>query len=145
MKRNVSITIILILTFNLYMKAQDLSKHQWKNRVLLIITENIEDQEFKNQIKKLQNNQKGLQNRKLIIYQMTSTHFKLGISEENEWIKRPELYNNLKSNDKTFEVILVGLDGGEKLRQNSVLTTDKLFSLIDGMPMRRAEIKRNKQ
>ncbi|MFD2915624.1 DUF4174 domain-containing protein [Psychroserpens luteus] len=141
MKRNVSITIILILTFNLYMKAQDLSKHQWKNRVLLIITENIEDQEFKNQIKKLQNNQKGLQNRKLIIYQMTPTHFKLGISEENEWIKRPELYNNLKSNDKTFEVILVGLDGGEKLRQNSVLTTDKLFSLIDGMPMRRAEIK----
>jgi hypothetical protein len=127
------------------MKAQDLSKHQWKNRVLLILTENIEDQEFKNQIKKLQNDQKGFQNRKLIIYQMTTTHFKLGISKENEWIKKSELYNNLKSNDKTFEVILIGLDGSEKLRQNTVLTIDKLFSLIDRMPMRRTEIKRNKQ
>ena len=39
--------------------------------------------------------------------------------------------------------LLIGLDGGIKLRQNSILTKEKLFAIIDGMPMRRRELKKN--
>ena len=38
-------------------------------------------------------------------------------------------------------MILIGLDGGVKLRQTEMISLDKLFTLIDGMPMRRREIK----
>ena len=41
----------------------------------------------------------------------------------------------------TFEVVLIGLDGGIKLRQTKLVSLDKLFTLIDGMPMRRNELK----
>ncbi len=43
-----------------------------------------------------------------------------------------------------FIVILTGKDGGEKYRSATILTTGKLFAMIDAMPMRRAEIKRSK-
>jgi hypothetical protein len=36
-------------------------------------------------------------------------------------------------------VVLIGLDGGVKLRQSHAATNEQLFGLIDAMPMRRAE------
>ncbi len=42
---------------------------------------------------------------------------------------------------ESFAVILVGKDGGEKLREDTVLTTDALFAAIDAMPMRQREIR----
>lgn len=36
-------------------------------------------------------------------------------------------------------VLLIGLDGEVKLRQSHAATNEQLFSLIDAMPMRRAE------
>ena len=42
-----------------------------------------------------------------------------------------------------FTFILIGRDGGEKLRSAQVVNPDKLFGLIDAMPMRKQEMKRN--
>ena len=39
-----------------------------------------------------------------------------------------------------FRIVLVGKDGGIKLEQEEVLDPETLFSLIDGMPMRRNEM-----
>ncbi len=44
-----------------------------------------------------------------------------------------------------FYVVLVGKDGGEKLRSETVLPIGKLDSTIDGMPMRQDEMKRKGQ
>jgi Domain of unknown function (DUF4174) len=41
-----------------------------------------------------------------------------------------------------FEVLLIGKDGGVKLRQREPIGTDTLFALIDAMPMRRQEMRR---
>ncbi len=41
-----------------------------------------------------------------------------------------------------FSIVLIGKDGEEKLRRESPLTTSELFSLVDAMPMRRAEMGR---
>lgn len=41
-----------------------------------------------------------------------------------------------------FTVILIGKDGGEKLRRNRVVAVDELNALIDQMPMRRREMRR---
>ena len=44
-----------------------------------------------------------------------------------------------------FTVLLVGKDGTEKYRTNSILQMNNLFSIIDAMPMRKAEmLKENK-
>ena len=38
-----------------------------------------------------------------------------------------------------FKLVLVGKDGGVKLEQDSVLSPDELFAVIDRMPMRMRE------
>ncbi len=45
---------------------------------------------------------------------------------------------------KSFSIILVGKDGGEKLRRTTPLPPDELFALVDAMPMRRAEMRESK-
>jgi hypothetical protein len=40
-----------------------------------------------------------------------------------------------------FEVILIGKDGGVKLRAKTPISIQELFSLIDAMPMRRQELR----
>ncbi|MEM9784245.1 MAG: DUF4174 domain-containing protein [Pseudomonadota bacterium] len=41
-----------------------------------------------------------------------------------------------------FTVILVGKDGGEKLRRDRVVNIEEISALIDTMPMRRNEMRR---
>ena len=37
---------------------------------------------------------------------------------------------------KTFSAVLIGKDGGEKLRVNDVPDLAAIYAVIDGMPMR---------
>ena len=48
---------------------------------------------------------------------------------------------NILDQNNDFEVILIGLDGGIKLRQDQTLLKQDLFRIIDAMPMRRNEIR----
>ncbi|NJL13025.1 MAG: DUF4174 domain-containing protein [Microscillaceae bacterium] len=43
-----------------------------------------------------------------------------------------------------FTLLLIGKDGGEKLRSPEALPPSQLFALIDAMPMRRREIENQK-
>lgn len=40
-----------------------------------------------------------------------------------------------------FTILLIGKDGGEKLRSHQPVTTTKLFNIIDAMPMRKEEMR----
>lgn len=42
-----------------------------------------------------------------------------------------------------FAVVLIGKDGGPKLRSDAPLGPDRLFPTIDAMPMRRSEMRRH--
>ncbi|HVF96083.1 MAG TPA: DUF4174 domain-containing protein [Flavisolibacter sp.] len=44
-----------------------------------------------------------------------------------------------------FVILLVGKDGGEKYRSKELTTAQQLFDLIDAMPMRMQEIRRDKK
>ena len=45
---------------------------------------------------------------------------------------------------KSFSVVLIGKDGGEKLRRTTPLSPEELFAIVDAMPMRRAEMRERK-
>jgi hypothetical protein len=40
-----------------------------------------------------------------------------------------------------FSVVLIGKDGGEKLRRSTPLAPEELFAIVDAMPMRQAEVR----
>lgn len=140
MKHIITFLNILVMT-TLNMNAQDLQKHQWENRLVLIFAENEKLEVYQNQLEELISSKEGLTDRKIIIYYILPEKYKIGIYPESKWEKSDELFKKFSKNDSQFKVVLIGLDGGIKLQQNKLLSIEKLFSTIDKMPMRRIEIK----
>ena len=124
--------------------AQDLSKHRWENRLILILTDDENNSTFQSQLAEFRKDLTGLNERKIIIYQVMPGEHKTGLNDGNK-IKSDRLYNDYKKTDAGFEVVLLGLDGGVKIQQNELLSLEKLYAVIDVMPMRRREIERRKQ
>jgi len=125
--------------------AQNLSAHQWKNRIILILVGDVINPELQAQLTEFGTQLAGMKERKLVVYQVQANQFQRGSNADNEWIHSNKLYKKHKSDDSPFEVILIGLDGGIKLTQNDILTSEKLFAIIDRMPMRRREMKNARQ
>jgi len=126
------------------LNGQNLEKHTWKNRILVVKTSDTKSEKYQEQVKEFSNSTDELKVRKFVLYKITGDHFEL-INFEN-----PELNDSGKTagkpigkslNDKeNFEVILIGLDGGIKLQQTDILTKEALFNIVDAMPMRRNEL-----
>lgn len=127
----------------LNLNVQKLSTHQWKNRLVLVLTNDATDMNYQNQLKIFQAEAEAIKERKLLIYHITPTRY-CTENDNKKWHNSSKLYTNYKQTNAPFEVILIGLDGRIKLTQNEILQTDKLFAIIDGMPMRRAELRRKK-
>jgi len=121
--------------------AQNLSTHQWENRIILILVNDTTPPELQAQLTEFRTHSAGMTERKLVVYQIQPNQFQRGLNAENKWISSNKLYKKYKSDDTPFEVILIGLDGGIKLTQHELLTCKKLFAIIDGMPMRRREMR----
>lgn len=125
--------------FSISSFSQDIKKHQWENRVLLVFTDDKKSDNFKHQIKILSENKKELIERKLVIYQFTENDFTTDFSEV--WYSSNSMFKKYVNTSDSFKVLLLGLDGGIKLEQDKILSLEKLFTIIDGMPMRRSELK----
>lgn len=125
------------------MNAQILKPYQWENRIVLILTNDENNEKYQKQLAVFQADKVGLKDRKLLIGKVLSNEYCLGL-DNAIWIKSSELYRDFHTKNTDFEVILIGLDGTVKLRQTEVLSLKKLFSTIDVMPMRRAELRNRK-
>ena len=125
--------------------AQNMESHTWKNRVLLLLTQDINNTDYKNQIKELQACNNGLLDRKLIVYQITKTGYKIGLSAASKLQKSTQSYKEYKKGNVPFQVVLIGLDGGAKLREPGFVSCEALFRVIDVMPMRRSELNAREQ
>ena len=61
----------------------------------------------------------------------------------NVWnAKQDAMYRRWKIDQKKFTLILIGKDGQEKFRSEKPTTLKQLYSIIDVMPMRRSEMKK---
>ena len=121
--------------------AQDLKRHQWKNRVILIIANDSESQIYRSQIEEFKATRDEFEERQLIKYYILPNTYKFENETENSWLDSSELFAKYNASNSNFKIILIGLDGGIKIEQNQLLTSIELFSTIDGMPMRRSELK----
>lgn len=138
-------SIIMILLTTVPTLAQNISSHQWKERVLLVLTTDSTSDAFKTQVQQFEDHLPGLEERKLQIYLASPEAYKNYNATNDVWIPGGSLYTTYKSKDSSIELVLIGLDGGIKLRTYSLTPMEDIFVTIDGMPMRRSEIKRNKR
>lgn len=132
----ISMLLITISTVN----AQKLSSHQWHDRLVIIIANDQSNQTLKDQVLELKTSQSGLSERRIMVYKAIPGKYQKGLDQEKKWEISGEIYKKVKETSSDFEVVLIGLDGGIKLRRKELLKCHELFGVIDQMPMRRSEM-----
>jgi hypothetical protein len=136
------LVVILLSTFK--GSAQELTDYRWKNRVLLLFDESWKSGAIKSQLEKFSKVREEMVDRDLILFIVTHK----GIFEES---RRPQdmllkdVYNTTNTSEKFKGVVLIGKDGGVKLKKDFDINPQFVFDLIDSMPMRRAEMQSSKK
>lgn len=139
--------IVLVLVFCPFLMAQsddsaaNLNQYKWKNRVILIFVDSKESDQYQKQLKEFSGQDEGFQDRDLITLHLFADGS--SFSDDQSIPVRDEKMLRAKFNiePSNFTIILLGKDGTEKLRQEDVLSTDKLYNIIDAMPMRQREMR----
>ncbi|MCH4822655.1 DUF4174 domain-containing protein [Gramella lutea] len=134
------IIFAFLLISPIAMLSQSLSEYKWQNRLLVIFTESENSSELQKQVQIFDKKKNELEDRKLKVIHSVPGKYQVIFPEKSTW-KNSNLYEKMEISEAGFEIILIGLDGTVKLRQPELLKTKKLFSLIDSMPMRQAEIR----
>lgn len=136
-KQNDEMKIMLIFFafFTGTLGAQEFNKHRWKDRLLVIFTTDYENDQVQKQLEVLEMAGEDLKVRKVKVYVVSKEKFWYNFSRNSKAnIKEKKI-------DKSFEIVLIGLDGGEKFRSEEVQSVQTINALIDGMPMRQSELK----
>ncbi|MGI9531421.1 DUF4174 domain-containing protein [Lutimonas sp.] len=124
------------------LSAQGIDDYRWKNRLVILASDSVDNETYKNQISELQADPEGLEIRKIKVISLTQGMQKTGMTESTFKEIHPG-YKSFLSDTDSFIFYLIGLDGGVKYRSNTEVKNKTLFGLIDVMPMRRQEIEKN--
>lgn len=121
--------------------ASALENHRWEHRLLLVFSPRADDMRARELDGKLESRACELADRDLVIGRFSM----FGDARLGDQALSPEsaaqIRNDFNVDFGDFVVILVGKDGYEKRRDKELPDLDAIFEQIDGMPMRRAEMR----
>lgn len=141
--RLIIILISLILLSCEKTSSKDLfEQYLWNNRVVLVFAPESENQLLSKQYKIITENKSGFTERDIVTWVIVNDEFVVIDGKQKANLPARVFYDdfNVKKNELTF--ILLGKDGEEKLRLvDNIVNSERLFNLIDSMPMRKQEIK----
>ena len=119
-----------------------LSDLAWEKRVLLIFSPHDRRADFRRQVALLNASADGLDERDMTTIEAFADD-RLRIDGREREPAATGFYRRFAVRDDEFRVILLGKDGTIKLDRDAPVTSRDLFALIDAMPMRRLEMRRN--
>ena len=149
MPKPMMVVLTVVLACSLFggqkVLPMDLNQFQWKNRLLFIFAPQEGDafaQALQNEILTQPDE---ISERDLVVF----TIFETGPSYRDATRIDPQTAAAIRTRFAAppgqFTCILVGKDGGIKLRQDSQVKLEQIFDLIDAMPMRKEEIRQKGQ
>jgi len=119
----------------------DLNVYRWKNRLLMVFSSSPDDANYRSLIKEMQDQRNGLKDRDILLFEV----FEKGQSRlDGSPLKKDSadlLRKQFGIRPGQFCTILIGKDGEEKRRWESMVGFGVIFSVIDAMPMRQREMK----
>jgi hypothetical protein len=119
-----------------------LKDFQWKNRLLIIYTEDEISSQLENQLSEITQNKERYKDRHLKVIFLKDQKFNILGSDKPNQLEYTELIKELNIDEgQGYRNFLIGKDGGVKLREVGRISTEKLFDTIDAMPMRQREMR----
>ncbi len=136
--------LLLLLSFSMLSSHNPLAKYQWQNRLVLVFSTSSDTELYEAQTRAIEAMGDGWAERELVLFSIFPQSGNAGEVQ----LKPSEiqyLRDRYQVSEQDFVVLLIGKDGGEKLRlRQKTLSQAQLFPLIDGMPMRKAEMRARK-
>ena len=114
----------------------ELGKYQSKNRVVILFG-GSGDQKLARQVELLKNQESDLAERDVVVITVIGDEVR-PVYGDATGVDARKLRHEADIKGNTFQAVVIGKDGGVKLRSSDVVSDDKLFGLIDSMPMRKA-------
>lgn len=126
---------------NVLAQELDFSQYLWKNRLLLLFAPHRSHPMFDALQQSLAAREAEVSDRDLLVFEIIEN----GPSRMNTANINSETANELRERFNVmrgeFKVILIGKDGGVKLKREDNTNLEDIFSLIDSMPMRQEEMR----
>lgn len=140
--KNLFILICLsVQIFCAWAQHTDLRSYQWKKRILLAYIPTQPEESIRKELLQVEAE---LMERDLVVIYVLATGRLL--QDPHAWeraILATELPASYHVSGSKTQYVLIGKDGGLKLRQSPTLDLQEIFRTIDAMPMRQAEMKNN--
>ncbi|MDP9573072.1 DUF4174 domain-containing protein [Agrobacterium cavarae] len=131
------VALIFVLVSSQVFAMNSLSDLTWKKRVIIVFAD-AGDKRLERQVKILTDQRPELEERDLVVISVVNEEASIAFGNVAE-LAAAELRDEAGVKKGSFQVILVGKDGGIKLRSDTVVPEVELFDVIDRMPMRQAE------
>lgn len=119
--------------------AAGLDAYLWKDRPVVVFAPSREAPAAAEQIRRLAAARAVLAERDMPVLLVTRTGVAALAGRRSPTLEAAELRAAYGVGEDDFAVVLVGKDGGEKLRSAEPVTAERLTGLVDSMPMRRRE------
>ena len=143
-----TILLFVVVTMAAQANGQDkirLKDYQWKHRLILAFSPSAQHPGHKALEKEIAVQAEEVMDRDLLVFQiLESGETKLGNSSLPE-SSGNYLREKFSIKSGIFTVLLIGKDGGVKLRREGGVELDEILSLIDTMPMRQREMREKLQ
>ena len=139
------IMVALIICATSETLPMDLTQFQWKNRMLFIFAQDGNHPLFKDLQIQVVAQKAEVDDRDLIIFELPAKgSTRMGTTPLDRQ-QADSIRAHLDIPGNTFSLILVGKDGGIKLKREDRVDLSDVFGLIDSMPMRQREMQQKNQ
>ena len=125
--------------------SMDLTPFEWKNRLLLMFAPDDHNPHLKKLRSEIGRRHSEADDRDLVVFEVLESGPSLMGDTELSLSAAGSLRDRFNIPRNAFVVVLVGKDGGVKLKSDERVTIEDVFDLIDSMPMRQNEMRRKKQ
>lgn len=121
--------------------AAELSDYMWKKRPLLLFTPTDSDPRLNETLASIEASRCDFLDRDMVIGVVAAEGNSTLDSQAIAADQSQRLATQYAVDEDAFSAVLIGKDGGEKLRIDQVPDLKEIYAVIDGMPMRSREMR----
>lgn len=120
--------------------VDELSDYRWERRPLLLFAPTASDPRLVETLSRIEASRCDFVERDMVTGLVVTEGYSTLDGRVINADESQKLLDQYAIGENAFTVLLIGKDGGEKLRVNEVPNLQAIYALIDGMPMRSGEM-----
>ena len=140
----IALAVIFLTTSAVLMPARaaaaELSDYLWQSRPLLVFAPTGNDPRLVETMRRIEASRCDFADRDMVLGRIVADGASTLDGQGVDTNQAQRLRSEFGIGTNSFSVVLIGKDGGEKLRVNDIPDLQAIYAVIDGMPMRGSEM-----